>query len=70
MMGNLNFKNQAGMNLVSPQNTNRVTQASFNHVNTPVGGGNNNNNLISNLYSLNPNNSKATSVGPSGMNIQ
>ena len=67
MVGNLNFKNQGSNNftLVSPQQSTRITQGSFNHVTTPVG--HNNSNLISNLYNMNPNNQKSTSVGPTGM---
>ena len=67
LIGNLNFKNQGGLNIVSPQQSNRVTQNNFNQVTTPVG--HNNSNLIGNLYTLNQNNSKAISVGPSGMNL-
>ena len=70
----LNFKNQAAIigsgsfNLNSGPTSTRATQGNFNQVTTPVG--NNNGSMIGNLYNMNASNSKATSVGPSGMAIQ
>ena len=68
----LNFKNQtgihmgAGQNMASGPTSTRATQGNFNLVTTPVGN-QNQGSMISNHYNMANSNSKATSVGPSGM---
>lgn len=67
-MTQLNLKNQAtGSFNINPA-SNRATQGNLNQVTTPVG--QHNSSMISNLYQMGAANSKATSVGPGGIQMQ